>query len=131
MNKCTVCGQNCEAEQCFRHKPRKPLKRTRIKTNAVKLPHRSKKRIVQEREYNRKRRIFMEKNPVCQFENCNLPSTECHHAKGRIGDLLTDERYFVALCHEHHTWVELNPLEAKEKGLSLSRLAQTENNQTK
>lgn len=28
MNKCLVCGANCEGEACWRHKSRKPLKKS-------------------------------------------------------------------------------------------------------
>lgn len=30
MNKCKTCGNNCEKEYCFKHKPRKPIKMRKI-----------------------------------------------------------------------------------------------------
>jgi hypothetical protein len=50
------------------------------------------------------------------------PTTDVHHMKGRIGDLLLDTRYWVALSREGHKYVEENPEWAKENGYSLNRL---------
>ena len=50
------------------------------------------------------------------------PTTDVHHMKGRIGDLLLDTRYWVALSREGHKYVEENPEWAKENGFSLNRL---------
>ena len=74
-------------------------------------------------EYKRRRNIFMADNPICManIEGCTREATECHHALGRVGDLLTDVRYFKAVCHSCHVWIENHPAEAKEKGLSGTR----------
>mgnify|MGYP003433518007 CR=1 FL=1 len=87
-----------------------------------KLRHRSKKRAQQERHYTIQRGLFLENNPICQVKGCRSQSTEIHHKKGRIGDLLTDVRFFLAVCRSHHNYIEHNPAEAKEHGYSLSRL---------
>lgn len=50
------------------------------------------------------------------------PTTDVHHMKGRIGSLLLDTRYWVALSREGHKFVEENPEWAKENGYSLNRL---------
>lgn len=50
------------------------------------------------------------------------PTTDVHHMKGRIGSLLLDTRYWVALSREGHKYVEENPEWAKENGYSLNRL---------
>jgi hypothetical protein len=39
-----------------------------------------------------------------------------------LGKLLYDERYFMAVCKEHHRIIEDNPDAAKQNGYSLSRL---------
>lgn len=88
-----------------------------------KIRPRSKKRAAQEREYSKLRVQFLIKNQWCQVEGCYRLSSQCHHKKGRIGDLLTDERYFLAVCSYHHQAIELDPQWAKEKGYSLSRLS--------
>jgi len=122
MNKCSYCGANCEGEQCWRHKPRKPLKRTRLKVKAHKIPHRSKKRIIEEREYNRKKVIFLAKpeNKFCFVEGCCRLGETIEHRKGRKGfadswardnkiPLLSDERFFAACCLDHNLEFERNP----------------------
>lgn len=65
---------------------------------------------------------FLKDNPIGQFPNCTSREVTLHHAKGRIGKLLYDPTYFRSLCVEHHRWVEEHPVEAKEMGLSVSRL---------
>jgi len=66
----------------------------------------------------------MEQNKVCQAKlfGCTHLSTDLHHIKGRVGDLLTDENNFLAVCRSCHTFIEENPKFAKEKGFSKSRL---------
>ena len=60
------------------------------------------------------------KDKTCQFPGCSSKETECHHASGRSGDNLFKD--FRALCRKHHMFVEANPLEARELGLSNTRL---------
>lgn len=83
---------------------------------------RSKKRARQEREYVKLRKIYLFTHPVCEVAGCGCESTEIHHKKGRVGDLLTDERFFLAVCRAHHVYIELHPALAKEHGYSLNRL---------
>lgn len=66
----------------------------------------------------------MEQNTICQarLKNCTLKATEVHHMQGRLGDLLTDESNFLAVCRNCHQEIELNPAMAKEKQFSNSRL---------
>lgn len=75
------------------------------------------------REYNKLRDKFLQDNPICMFPECQSEQVQLHHAKGRIGDNLTDVSTFRSLCDYHHRFVELNPDVAKEFGLSLSRLS--------
>lgn len=93
-----------------------PIKRTLI--NRV-----SKKRAGEELVYQKKRKVFLEKHPVCEWpDKCKKKSVDIHHKAGRIGALLTDENNMIALCREHHVVAELNPKMAKEKLVSKSRL---------
>lgn len=64
---------------------------------------------------------FLKDHFICEvcFKN---PATDVHHKKGRLGELLTLVRYFLAVCRNCHTWIESHPKEAKDKGYSLSRL---------
>lgn len=50
-------------------------------------------------------------------------SITCHHQKGRIGDLLMDERYWLPVCLGHHRYIDTHPTEALTNGWSLLRLA--------
>lgn len=91
------------------------MKRTRIRNT-------SKKRASALRIYGRKRAAFLVAHPVCR--RCQLArSAEVHHAKGRVGSLLLDERWWVALCSPCHRWLTEHPSEAYESGLSLRRVS--------
>lgn len=66
---------------------------------------------------------YFKTHPICEYPGCNeINNLDLHHMKGRTGDLLTDVRYFKALCRKHHRWVEENVNEAIEMGLSAKRL---------
>lgn len=89
----------------------------------VKIKSVSDKRLIELKEYRVVRDAYMRDHKICEHPECSSPSTELHHRKGRIGKLLTDSRYFCALCHDHHEWAEKNPILAKELGLSVDRLS--------
>ena len=91
----------------------KPISKGRIKKCSAKQAERLK-------EYRKVRDEFLKKNPTCW--NCGSSPTECHHGAGRVGSLLTDVTYFVALCRKCHVKAELSPEWAKENGFSFSRL---------
>lgn len=74
--------------------------------------------------YLKVRMNFLLKYPHCQAGipgRCTHNSTDVHHKAGRIGALLTDTEHFLSVCRSCHTWIELNPLEAKELGYSVTR----------
>lgn len=73
--------------------------------------------------YKEVRETFLQKHPKCQVgvSGCTKESTQIHHSKGRIGELLIDTKYFVAICYNCHRYVEENPLEAYQNGWSISR----------
>jgi hypothetical protein len=77
----------------------------------------------QNNEYKKKARQFIKNNPMCKV--CGKPSESVHHQKGRVGDLLLDQRYWLALCIKCHQHFETHPQEAKKKGISISRLNNT------
>jgi hypothetical protein len=74
----------------------------------------------QEKEYLKLRKVFLRDHPFCK--ECGQPATDIHHAAGKIGDKLLDVADFVPLCRKHHQYYEVRPIEAKEKGISKSRL---------
>jgi hypothetical protein len=81
----------------------------------------SKRRESQMREYNSLRHDFLARVPNC--ERCGNKANQVHHRKGRTGQLLTAEEYFMAVCADCHSFIELHPQQAKDAGWSLSRLA--------
>lgn len=89
-----------------------------------KIANRSNKRASQERDYSKLRVVFLTENSDCQaqLDGCAGEATEVHHKKGRIGSLLTDTAYFLAVCRYCHDWIENNPIKAKQLNLSLNRL---------
>lgn len=82
----------------------------------------SKKRQAEEAEYKKVRAEYLSEHPKCEVKGCGKFSSECHHKMGRIGGLLTDKRFFLAVCRTHHTFIELNPEWAKENKYSLNRI---------
>ena len=94
-----------------RSKPQKPIKKV------------SEKRSVENLQYSADRIVFLGKpeNKICPITK--KPTTDIHHKRGRIGSLLLDQRYWVALSREGHKYVEENPEWAKMNGFSLNRLS--------
>ena len=88
------------------------------------MRNRTPKRAKQEREYKKLAIVHLNDNPVCEagLDCCSYNSEQIHHKKGRIGNLLTDVRYFLAVCFACPHWIELNPKEAFKRGFSVSRL---------
>jgi hypothetical protein len=82
----------------------------------------SDKRKSENKEYTKLRKLFLAEYTICQVKGCKELPTEVHHKKGRIGKLLTDTSYFLGVCRECHSKIELEPLWAKENGYSLNRL---------
>jgi len=75
--------------------------------------------------YSVKRRMFL-KEKTCEFPNCNKKHTEenqltIHHKKGTNNGRLLDEQYFMAVCLEHHQYIEEHREESFEKGWLIKR----------
>ena len=83
----------------------------------------SKKQAARLRKYKTLRDDYLEVNAFCLVKGCNCMSSEVHHMKGRIGDLLFDTRFFLPVCRAHHNYIENHPRESYEAGYSLKRLA--------
>lgn len=73
------------------------------------------------KEYAKVREQFLN-GRWCAYHGHGCIPTEVHHGAGKIGDLLTDTRYFVAVCREAHRMIEERPNWAKENGYSFTRL---------
>ena len=92
------------------------------KKEAKKIPIKSVKRTAEEKLYKKVKKEYLTAHLKCEVKGCRNVSEDIHHKKGRIGKLLYNPKYFLAVCRDHHMEIELNPIEAKEKGYSLSRL---------
>ena len=93
-------------------------------TNKKPLAPRSAKRAKQESLYSSKRKMFMLAHPMCQANIpglCTSNSTDIHHVKGRVGELLLDENYWMSVCRACHQWIETHPVEAKKLGYRVSK----------
>lgn len=74
------------------------------------------------KDYSLVRKEFLESLPSNICKVCNVREvTDIHHRCGKIGDLLTDTRFFLAVCRECHTFIEENPAWAYENNYSLKR----------
>lgn len=83
----------------------------------------SKKRRVENLQYQADRIVFLGKpeNRICPVTG--EPATEIHHKKGRIGSLLLNQKYWLAVSRKGHQQIEACPEWAKENGFSLDRLS--------
>jgi hypothetical protein len=80
----------------------------------------SKRREREQRVYAQRRAAFLE-GKACRV--CSLAATDVHHARGRVGSLFLDERFWVPLCGWCHRYVTEHPSWAVAHGYSQSRLA--------
>lgn len=74
-------------------------------------------------EYSRMRLLYLTANPFCKanLQGCTKVATDVHHKAGR-GENHLKMTTWVAVCRSCHRWIEENPKEAKELGLSENRL---------
>lgn len=110
----------------FKQNPPKKLAKTPIKKQSESLSQ-AKKR------YKKAREEFLSTHPCCEVKipGCLIPNDgynnegiQVHHKKGRIGDLLWDKRYFLAVCANCHRFIEDHPFVAISNGWSLSRFSE-------
>lgn len=91
----------------------------------VAIKRRTKKRAADERIYNaRVAELKLDENNVCaaNWEGCTGCFDHNHHGRGRTGDLLLNEEFWVFLCESCHRIVELMPNKAKKEKLSFLRI---------
>jgi len=72
----------------------------------------SKKRLL----YISLKKAYIKTHPICELCKINK-SEQIHHRAGRLGDLLTKEKFFLAVCDKCHKRIHLNEEESREKGL--------------
>lgn len=122
MNLCTYitedgpCMNICEGrtEYCATHNRqiRKQETAKAKEKNPVKKV--SAKRSVENQQYARLRKEYLEAYPVCEVVECHRKSTQIHHIKGRANDLLNDVNYFLAVCDLCHQRIHAEPKWAEE-----------------
>jgi len=74
-------------------------------------------------EYTKKRIAFLAMYPYCQarLQGCTAQASDVHHKAGR-GEHHNNISTWLAVCRNCHCWIEENPQDAKDLGLSESRL---------
>lgn len=77
------------------------------------------KRQEENKVYLTLRKVFLN-DKICPVTG--QKATQIHHKAGRVGKLLTDVRYFLAVSDEGHRMIEGNPEWAKKMGYSVERL---------
>lgn len=114
--------QNCwrkKTEELTKSSPEaKPTKQNGISPRSL-------KRSKEEKLYQAKRIIFLSKHPVCKMkiENlCTIKATDIQHLKGRTGELLLDENFWMPACRGCHSYADTHPQEAFENGWALKRI---------
>lgn len=87
-------------------KPRKPI------------PKVSKTRAAQNREYAKKKKVFLELRCFCFkcYKFVPQHDKDLHHWFGRVGALLCYEPGFVMACRDCHTYIEAHRKESIIKG---------------
>ena len=70
-------------------------------------------------KYYELRDAYMKEHETCEYEGCNAPSVDLHHCSGRTGDNLY--RTFMAVCRQHHVYIETHPRESYDKGYLIKR----------
>ena len=105
-------------------KRRTPRRRGSGLTRKSRIRSVSKKESARKGKYEAKRRPYLEKHPRCEVNavpECTRVSVDVHHMKGKIGDLLLDERWWMPTCRFCHGYIEDHPAEARQRGWSKSR----------
>lgn len=90
---------------------------------AKRIPPRSSKRRKQEAQYLRDREVFLTTRSRCEMKLhcCTAWATEVHHMRGRDGDRLLDQDWWMPGCNACHHAVTVNPQMAYDRGLSVHR----------
>lgn len=81
----------------------------------------SKKRSSDLVKYNKAKKEYLDSHERCEICEC-FKARVIHHKKGRLGPLLWDQRYFMALCEPCHDTVETKKEWAMKMGYRLDRL---------
>lgn len=125
MIQCKKCGCYPKGNEC--HVCSNKVVPGEEKKKYKRIRPRTVKRAAQERKYLIRVKVFLMLNKKCAVFP-NQPSNQVHHKKGRIGDLLLDEKYWLAVSQDGHDKINNNSAWAEENGFTVSRLATNEKN---
>jgi hypothetical protein len=112
--------KDCNHATC-QGKCRRPPRKKPIRKSISRF---SKKREKENRKYSTLRKRFLEEGDECEAKlpGCTFFATELHHPAGRVGKNLLEVKKCKKVCRNCHQRIELRPNEAKQLGLSESRL---------
>lgn len=79
----------------------------------------SKAKAVEYRKYLKIKTEKLERMATCEFPDCWQRANEIHHMHGRSKGYMTDERYLMLICREHHNWIHSHTKAAREMKLLL------------
>jgi len=87
------------------------------------IPARSDKRKQEQKEYVKIVKEMLATDPNCEIreEGCQVKASGLHHMKKRSPATFLDRKFLKRACDNCQTWVEIHPLEAIEKGHSVSK----------
>ena len=87
------------------------------------IPPRSKKRIVEQKEYVKIVKEMMAEDDKCEIkeEGCQIFASGLHHQRKRSPKTFLDKKFLKRACDSCQTWCEIFPLEAIKKGHSKSK----------
>ena len=68
------------------------------------------------RAYLRERNSWLA-GKLCAVGRCLAWATEVHHTRGRAGSLLTNDKFWLAVCNGCHNWIHNNIEQARKRGL--------------
>lgn len=116
-----TCNRNPEYNgYCLFHKIYSNVSVTKERKPIAKQ---SEKRKADHKEYLKIVKAMLKENPMCEIKEfgCEWKATGLHHQKKRSPATLLDKRYLKRSCNSCNLWCELHPLEAIEKGHSISK----------
>lgn len=102
-------------------------KKQQVKDEGVQPRHvpakKSAKRKIDHKEYVKIVKEMLKENIWCEIGEvgCQLEATGLHHKQKRLPSNFLDRDNLMRACNNCNTWVENNPLEAIEKGYSISK----------
>lgn len=128
-HKVTYLWSHGYCKQCwFKMNPPKPIKKQRVKPSKDK--EKVQRKYDQSLAYKEARLEFLETKDHCEvgLPDCLVPypiydksQLQVHHKAGRMGNFLTNKKYFLCVCQNCHRYLEDHPAWAMSNEYSVSR----------